>query len=143
MLLLAASFRCASRSLWLPRLWLLATIWVLRCFPPHCCDLEGVSDMKGTHICAYTHLGHGFFDGCAGMCLLPLFHMSLYEEVVCTWCALWFVLLVCDKVSTTKRKYKGTTNQPWRSWCWRVLLQPLWLILYDDEYMFKLKDALN
>lgn len=30
-----------------------------------------------------THLNHGFLDGYTGIVLLPLFHIGLYEKIVC------------------------------------------------------------
>lgn len=33
--------------------------------------------------CMRIYLGHGLLDGCAGVVFFPLFHLGLYEEIVC------------------------------------------------------------
>ena len=41
------------------------------------------------------YLGHGLFDGCIGVVGLPLFHLDLDKDAVCSRLALGLVLLIC------------------------------------------------
>ena len=51
-----------------------------------------------------TYLAHGIFEGCAGIILLPLFHLGLYEKVVCRGGPLGLVFFVYTSVQPHARR---------------------------------------